>query len=77
MFVLGYAGSQPADKIYFHLPFGDHLNFDNTMLAQVFTGFYFLFFLIILPLLSRFEKGRELPPSIHEAVLAKNKKVGA
>ncbi len=65
--ILGYAGSQPADKIYF-------MEFNNTMLAQMFTGFYFAFFLIILPLLSRFEKGRKLPNSIHEAVLAKNKK---
>lgn len=92
--VLGYAGSQAADKTYWSTCFGDAhaceavahgdlehieegheptvLKFDNTMLAQAFTGFYFLFLLIILPLLSRFEKGRELPTSIHEAVLAKH-----
>lgn len=91
--ILGYAGSQAADKVYFshcignshaceavahgdvgHIEKGHEpvvLKFDNTMLAQIFTGFYFLFFLIILPLLSRFEKGRTLPASIHEAVLAK------
>ncbi len=95
--ILGYAGSQPADKVYFSQCFGDAhaceevahghaveeghepmvLKFDNTMLAQAFTGFYFAFFLLILPLLSRFEKGRELPVSIHQAVLDKNKKAGA
>ncbi|MGH1455640.1 MAG: hypothetical protein ACRBDI_02570 [Alphaproteobacteria bacterium] len=92
--VLGYAGSQPADKVYWSTCVGDAhacealahhdvnahieegkepmvLKFDNTMLAQAFTGFYFMFFLIILPLLSRFEKARALPASIHEAVLAK------
>lgn len=98
--ILGYAGSQPADKVYLshcmgeatmcddiahghdlHLEEGQSepivLKFDNTMLAQAFTGFYFFFFLIVLPLLSRFEKGRELPTSIHEAVLAKKKAKGA
>ncbi len=70
VFILGYAGSQAADKVYF-------MEFNNTMLAQIFTGFYFMFFLIILPLLSRFEKGRELPKSINEAVLSKAQKAGA
>ena len=95
VFVLGYAGSQGADKVYWstcigetsaceamahgdesHIEEGQEplvLKFDNTMLAQAFTGLYFMFFLIILPLLSRFEKGRTLPKSIHEAVLAKSK----
>ncbi len=102
VFILGYAGSQPADKVYWSTCIGDNaacsalehhgahteeshaetaaplvLKFDNTMLAQAFTGFYFFFFLILLPLLSRFEKGRELPTSIHEAVMAKKQKAGA
>lgn len=98
VFILGYAGSQPADKVYFSHCMGSiescdavahghedelHgevptvLKFDNTMLAQAFTGFYFFYFLILLPLLSRFEKGKELPVSIHQAVLDKNKKAGA
>jgi len=68
--ILGYAGSQAADKIYF-------MEFNNTMLAQIFTGIYFAFFLVILPLLSRFEKGRDMPKSIHEAVLLKTQKAGA
>ena len=53
------------------------LKLDNTMVAQLFTGFYFFFFLILLPLLSRFEKAKELPVSIHQAVLDKQKKAGA
>ncbi len=100
VFVLGYAGSQPADKVYFSTCLGDahmceelahghelhlkdgqkapvELKFDNTMLAQAFTGFYFAFLVIILPLLSRFEKGRAVPASIHEAVLTKKSKAGA
>ncbi len=104
VFVLGYAGSQPADKIYFSTCLGNAeacealshagthsepeshdpnaekpfvFKFDNTMLAQAFTGFYFFFFLIILPLLSRFEPVHKLPASIHEAVLAQKQKAGA
>ncbi|MCS5596109.1 MAG: cytochrome b/b6 [Alphaproteobacteria bacterium] len=103
--VLGYAGSQPADKVYWQTCIGseaacsasddhhgaatdtahtgdDHakpekapmvLKFDNTMLAQIFTIYYYVFFLVILPLLSRKEKALPIPKSIHEAVLAKAK----
>ncbi|MBI1300094.1 MAG: cytochrome b [Alphaproteobacteria bacterium] len=96
---LGYAGSQPADKVYWVKCIGEShaceavihgeefntthgrsptvIKLDNTMLAQAFTGFYFFFFLVLLPLLSRYEKGRELPPSIHQAVLDKQRKAGA
>ena len=103
--VLGYAGSQPADKVYWQTCIGseaacsasddhhgaatdtahtgdDHakpekapmvLKFDNTMLAQIFTIYYYVFCLVILPLLSRKEKALPIPKSIHEAVLAKAK----
>tara|TARA_Y100000296_G_scaffold87439_1_gene133945 strand:- start:84843 stop:86261 length:1419 start_codon:yes stop_codon:yes gene_type:complete len=103
--VLGYAGSQPADKVYWQTCIGseaacsasddhhgvatdtahtgdDHakpekapmvLKFDNTMLAQIFTIYYYVFFLVILPLLSRKEKALPIPKSLHEAVLAKAK----
>jgi len=100
VFVLGYAGSQSADRVYLsfcidssevcdaaahhhdgHGKAAAHepamLKLDNTMVAQLFTGFYFFFFLILLPLLSRFEKAKELPASIHQAVLDKQKKAGA
>lgn len=97
--VLGYAGSQAADKVYWAKCIGEShaceaimhgkefntthgrrptvIKFDNTMLAQIFTAFYFFHFLVLLPLLSRFEKGRELPPSINQAVLDKKSKAGA
>lgn len=60
---LGYIGSQPADASLMGIPL--------SLLGLAFTGYYFGYFLIILPLLSRFEKGRDLPASIHEAVMAK------
>lgn len=66
---LGYIGSQPADGMIFGLPL--------SLFGLAFTGYYFAFFLVILPLLSRFEKTPMLPASIHEAVLAKtHKKAG-
>jgi ubiquinol-cytochrome c reductase cytochrome b subunit len=63
---LGYIGSQPADAELFHIPL--------SYFGLGATAYYFAFFLVILPWLSKHEKGRELPPSIHEAVLAKNEK---
>ncbi|MEZ5815155.1 MAG: cytochrome b/b6 [Alphaproteobacteria bacterium] len=62
---LGYVGSQPADATMLGLPL--------SLFGLAATGYYFVFFLVILPWLSKNEKGRELPASIHEAVLAKNK----
>jgi ubiquinol-cytochrome c reductase cytochrome b subunit len=62
---LGYVGSQPADATMLGLPL--------SLFGLAATGYYFIFFLAILPWLSKNEKGRELPASIHEAVLAKNK----
>ena len=55
---LMYLGSAPAEGIY-------------VVLAKVCTAYYFLYFIVILPLLSRFETPRPLPVSISEAVLAK------
>lgn len=63
---LGYIGSQPADAALFGISL--------SVFGLIFTAYYFAFFLVILPLLSRFEKGRALPTSIHEAVLAKSNK---
>jgi quinol-cytochrome oxidoreductase complex cytochrome b subunit len=54
--VLGYVGAQlPTDSI--------------THLGQVCTLYYFGFFYVITPWLSRKEAAQKLPPSIHEAVL--------
>lgn len=63
---LGYVGSQPADAELFGMPL--------SAFGLGATAYYFAFFVVILPWLSKFEKGRELPPSIHEAVLAKHAK---
>jgi len=60
--LLGYVGSQTADAIKFGVPL--------IYVGQVATGYYFAFFLIILPLLSWIEKALPLPQSINEAVLA-------
>lgn len=54
--LLGYMGSQPPEGGY-------------VIAARFLTVYYFLYFLVILPLLGRFEKPRPLPPSICDAVL--------
>ena len=63
---LGYVGSQAADATLLGIPL--------SVFGLMATGYYFAYFIVILPWLSKNEKGRELPKSIHEAVLAKNKK---
>ena len=63
---LGYAGSQSADATLLSLPIA--------IWGLAATGYYFAFFLVIVPILSKQEKGKALPKSIHEAVLAENKK---
>ena len=57
---LGYLGSRPAEGGY-------------VIAAQILSAAYFAHFLIILPLLSKFEKTKQVPPSIADAILAKNK----
>ena len=52
VFILGWCGSNPPEGIYVNI-------------ARWATAYYFAFFLIIMPLLSRFEKGRKPPKSIH------------
>jgi quinol-cytochrome oxidoreductase complex cytochrome b subunit len=41
------------------------------ILGQICTAYYFMFFLVILPLLPKFEKTQPLPKSISETVLKK------
>ncbi len=60
VFVLGYVGAQPAEGIW-------------PWVGLALTGYYFAFFLVVLPLLSKHEYVQPLPTSIHEAVLAENK----
>ena len=54
--ILGYMGAMPAEGIYL-------------LIARVATAYYFIHFLIILPVLSRKEKTLEVPLSITEPVL--------
>jgi ubiquinol-cytochrome c reductase cytochrome b subunit len=56
---LGWVGSQKPEGI-------------PVIIGQIATAYYFLFFLVILPLLPRFEKTLPLPKSISEAVLKKS-----
>lgn len=56
--LLTYVGAKPAEGIW-------------VIIAQAATAYYFAFFMVILPVLSKFEKVKPLPISIHEAVLAK------
>ncbi len=55
--ILGYLGGMPAEGIY-------------VLLSRLATAWYFLHFLVILPMLSVFETTRPLPKSISEPVLA-------
>jgi len=57
---LGYLGSRPAEGGY-------------VIAARILTAYYFIHFLIILPLLGLIETPRPLPNSISEAVLKKAK----
>ena len=55
--VLGWVGSKPAEGIYI-------------IISRLATLYYFVHFLILLPLLGKFEKNRPLPQSIGRPVLA-------
>ncbi|MES2729349.1 MAG: cytochrome b/b6 [Pseudomonadota bacterium] len=54
---LGVAGAKPAEGLWLAV-------------SQLATAYYFAFFIVILPWLSKNEKALALPNSIHEAVLA-------
>ena len=54
--ILGVCGAKPAEAPW-------------TYIAQAATAYYFLHFLVIIPLLGFFEKTRPLPTSISEPVL--------
>jgi ubiquinol-cytochrome c reductase cytochrome b subunit len=55
---LGWVGSRPPEGV-------------AVLIGQVATAYYFLFYLVILPLLPKYEKTLPLPKSISEAVLKK------
>jgi ubiquinol-cytochrome c reductase cytochrome b subunit len=54
--ILGYCGGQPAEPLY-------------VALSQVASAYYFAHFLIVLPVVSKFETPLPLPNSISESVL--------
>ena len=56
--LLGYLGAKPPEGIYL-------------ILARIATAYYFIHFLILLPLLGRYEKTDPLPMSISDPVLDK------
>ncbi|MEO1488943.1 MAG: cytochrome b, partial [Pseudomonadota bacterium] len=58
MIVLTIAGGAPAEEPY-------------VLLSQIATAYYFLHFLVILPIISQIEVPKPLPFSITEAVLGK------
>jgi ubiquinol-cytochrome c reductase cytochrome b/c1 subunit len=62
--LLGYMGSQPPEGIY-------------VIAARFLTVYYFLYFLVILPLLGLYERPKPLPDSICDAVLGKSGKTAA
>jgi ubiquinol-cytochrome c reductase cytochrome b subunit len=59
--VLGYCGGSPAEEPY-------------VMISQIATAYYFLHFLVILPIVSSIERPEPMPFSITEAVLGKDDK---
>lgn len=58
-FVLTWAGGMPAEEPY-------------VTISKIATAYYFLWFLVLLPLLGKFEKPLPLPESIAKSVLGKN-----
>ena len=54
--ILGYVGAMPAEGIYL-------------LVARVATGYYFVHFLLILPILGKKEKTLDVPLSLTEPVL--------
>ncbi|MEI2733639.1 MAG: cytochrome b/b6 [Rhodoblastus sp.] len=56
---LGYLGSQPPEG-------------GAVLAARILTAYYFIHFLVILPLLGLFETPKEVPASINDDVLAKH-----
>ncbi|MBN9246505.1 MAG: cytochrome b, partial [Hyphomicrobium sp.] len=60
---LGYLGSKPAEGVY-------------VTAAQIFTLCYFLFFLVVMPVVGLIETPKPLPRSITDDVLSKGRGAG-
>jgi ubiquinol-cytochrome c reductase cytochrome b/c1 subunit len=69
--LLGYLGAQNPDMPFF----GGHADADhpalisNMLVGQLATAYYFLHFLVIMPILGKIETPKPLPKSISDAVL--------
>ena len=61
--LLGYLGSQTADGLFL-------------IIARIATAYYFVHFLVLMPLLGFVEKTKPLPESISEPVLSKEEREG-
>ena len=59
-FILGYVGMLPAEGLYL-------------LIARIGLVYYFGFFLIISPFITRFEKPKSLPASISDVYLSSAK----
>ena len=59
--LLGYLGAQPAEGIY-------------VIISRIATIYYFVHFIIILPVLGFVEKTKPLPKSISEPVLSEKER---
>ncbi len=64
-FILGWCGARAPDDIA--IPIGDGISFK--WLSRFATAYYFAYFLIILPIVSKIEKTKKVPDSITKAVL--------
>jgi quinol-cytochrome oxidoreductase complex cytochrome b subunit len=67
--VLGIVGAKVPDDIAFSV---GSIGISWLIVGQLTTAYYFAYFLVALPLLSKFEKTRPLPESISEPVLPRN-----
>ncbi len=65
-FVLGWVGANTPDRVLIDL--GDS-TFDMLHLGQIGTAWYFLHFLVLVPVISRREKTKPLPESIANPVI--------
>jgi len=65
--MLGYVGGQVPDAPV--VSFGGHVALDMTGLGRILTTYYFLHFLVVLPVLGLIERPLALPASIAQSVL--------
>lgn len=71
LFILGYVGAQSADwGVIFAT---DNPYIPDVTIGRIATLYYFLHFLVFMPLLSKYEKPLPLPTSIADEVLKKKK----